>query len=230
MVEWAAALLAHNLCLRGGELGTTNKDEFDPARGITWSSFDWKGPCRESDYCHWVVVDVVAIKDTNRRHRVVPMVVRRRQRDGELGGDPICTYDALLRVWHAGRAEGGPGKHNGYRGGSTVAFFTGAAGRPWRTHDSKLLAQRIAAFLGHEAEDFGGKAFRIGGTTDIAAALGERGRALLKERGRWASDTAYVYARALASSHLEASALVGDADGRELEAMLAGWAQPATFR
>ena len=68
-----------------------------------------------------------------------------------------------------------------------------------------------------------------GGTTDIAAIMGDQGRALLKERGRWASDTAYVYARALASSHLTASARVGDADGRELEAMLAGWAQPSTF-
>ena len=116
------------------------------------------------------------------------------------------------------------------RGGSRAAFFEGDAGSPWRTTDFRVLAQRLAVALGHDPSEFGGKAFRIGGTTDIAAALGERGRALLKERGRWASDTAYVYARALASSHLEASALVGDADGRELEAMLAGWAQPANFR
>ena len=66
--------------------------------------------------------------------------------------------------------------------------------------------------------------------TDLAAKLGERGRTLLKQRGRWASDTAYVYARALAASQLEASASMGDADGRELEAMLAGWTQPASFR
>ena len=53
MLDWAAALLAHNLCLRGGELGTTDKADFDPARGITWSSFNWKEPCPESDWHMW---------------------------------------------------------------------------------------------------------------------------------------------------------------------------------
>ena len=47
------------------------------------------------------------------------------------------------------------------------------------TSGSKRLAQRLAVALGHDPGDFGGKAFRIGGTTDIAAALGDRGRALL---------------------------------------------------
>ena len=157
---------------------------------------------------------------------------RAQRRGGEknyLGDDPLCTYDALLRVWQEGRAAGGQGKHCGYRGGSKVPFFTGESGAAWRTRDSQRLAQRMAVKLGHDPSDFGGKAFRIGGTTDIAAIMGDQGRALLKERGRWASDTAYVYARALASSHLTASARVGDADGRELEAMLAGGAQPSTF-
>ena len=36
--------------------------------------------------------------------------------------------------------------------------------------------------------------------------------------------------RALAEEHLGASAVIGDAVGRELEALCPGWAQPATFR
>ena len=54
--------------------------------------------------------------------------------------------------------------------------------------------------------------------------------ALVRQRGRWASDVATVYQRALADEHLGGSAAVGDADGAELEALCRGWAQPATFR
>ena len=60
--------------------------------------------------------------------------------------------------------------------------------------------------------------------------MGERGRGTIKERGRWASDTAFIYARALAANHLDVSAWMGDASGREIEAMVAGWTQPANFR
>ena len=84
--------------------------------------------------------------------------------------------------------------------------------------------------LGHDPAEFGGKSFRAGGATDIAACMGERGRATIKERGRWAGDTAFIYARALAASHMDVSAAMGDAAGREIEAMVAGWTQPANFR
>ena len=40
----------------------------------------------------------------------------------------------------------------------------------------------------------------------------------------------HLYERALAEEHLGASAVIGDAVGRELEALCPGWAQPATFR
>ena len=36
--EWAAALLAHNLLLRGGELGRSSKSRWDPRRGLTLES------------------------------------------------------------------------------------------------------------------------------------------------------------------------------------------------
>ena len=53
---------------------------------------------------------------------------------------------------------------------------------------------------------------------------------LIRERGRWASDVALIYQRALARGHLSGSARVGDAVGLDLESLCAGWVQPATFR
>ena len=41
---------------------------------------------------------------------------------------------------------------------------------------------------------------------------------------------AFVYGRANMRDQLHASAAVGDADAREVEQMVEGWVQPATFR
>eukprot|EP00965_Chrysotila_dentata_P062647 2075928-Pleurochrysis_carterae.AAC.1 len=57
--------------------------------------------------------------------------------------------------------------------------------------------------------------------------MGEDGRALIKQRGRWQSDVASVYQRAIVDKQLRASAEMGEASGVELEAIAAGWAQPA---
>ena len=85
--------------------------------------------------------------------------------------------------------------------------------------------------LGLDASEFGGKSFRIGGATDIAATVGMvKAERLLRERGRWKSDVAFAYKRALATDHLRLSAGMADAQGRDLEAMCAGWCQPSTFR
>ena len=58
----------------------------------------------------------------------------------------------------------------------------------------------------------------------------EKAERIIKQRGRWESDIHQIYQRALASEHLGASVALGDAAGRELEALCAGWAQPASFR
>ena len=53
---------------------------------------------------------------------------------------------------------------------------------------------------------------------------------LIKQRGRWNSSVQRLYERALAEEHLGASAAIGEAEGRELEALCRGWAQRSTFR
>ena len=75
MVKWAAALLAHNLHLRGGEIGTVDNKPFDVSRDLTIGALEFKQPCAESAFCPWMTVDVVSIKDTAARAITVPLPV-----------------------------------------------------------------------------------------------------------------------------------------------------------
>eukprot|EP00965_Chrysotila_dentata_P146351 4832833-Pleurochrysis_carterae.AAC.1 len=88
----------------------------------------------------------------------------------------------------------------------------------------------MAAAAGLDPGDFGGKGWRIGGATDMRDILGAGGAAAVQQRGRWASDIAQIYQRAVVDSQLRSSADVADAEGVDLEALCAGWSQPASFR
>ena len=234
-VRWAAALLSHNLLLRGGELGVVDGKPFDTERDLTVGSIEFKQPCAESGGHPWLVVDTVSVKDVSARHHICPLPVRRRQIGGTLGNDPMCAYDAmvLLLRQRLGRTPPACGRVEGAE--ALMPLFTRAPRRgstnEWRTSDTNKLAQDMAASLGLDVSEFGGKSFRIAGATDLAAAFGvAKAELLIKQRGRWQSDVQHVYERALAEEHLGASAAIGEAAGRELEALCPGWAQPATFR
>ena len=99
----------------------------------------------------------------------------------------------------------------------------------WDTDDTRALAASMARALGLDSSEFGGKSFRIGGATDMREALGEGSKETIKQRGRWATDVAEVYQRALIKSHLDASVAMGSAQAsRDLEEFCNGsWAQPA---
>eukprot|EP00965_Chrysotila_dentata_P105081 3471094-Pleurochrysis_carterae.AAC.1 len=89
----------------------------------------------------------------------------------------------------------------------------------------------MAAACGEDPNLFGGKCWRIGGATDLRDRLGEGGRAAIKQRGRWASDVAEVYQRALVDHQLDVSADMANSTGVDLEALVHGcWSQPAKFR
>ena len=70
----------------------------------------------------------------------------------------------------------------------------------------------------------------------------EQGTRLIKERGRWDSDVAFVYARPSVAAHLVLSATMGDSARVDIESLLASleigqrvqgqeaaFAQPASF-
>jgi len=231
VMKWAVALLAHNLLLRGGEVGVVERKQLDPLRDITLGAVEFHAPCEESDFHHWMTVDVVAVKDTAATHRVCPMPVRRRQRGGTLGGDEMCTYDAVVLAMQRRMGHLPPALGRVRGAEALLPLFTRLKGGAWGTPETRALAREMAAELGLVAEEFGAKSFRIGGATDMRAVKGvEVATRLIKQRGRWWTDIHTIYERALASEHLELSAGVGGAVGRDLECLCEGWVQPATFR
>ena len=50
---------------------------------------------------------------------------------------------------------------------------------------------------------------------------------MIKQRGRWNSDIADIYQRALVGDQIAGSVAMGDAVGADLESLLLGWSQPA---
>ena len=80
-----------------------------------------------------------------------------------------------------------------------------------------------------------GRCARIGGTSDVRSYCVQKwgpnggidqGIKLLDERGRWFTDISWIYARAGPEAQLTLSALMGDMDGGDLEALVSGWTQP----
>eukprot|EP00965_Chrysotila_dentata_P164954 5446363-Pleurochrysis_carterae.AAC.1 len=187
-------------------------------------------PSAESRGFAWVLVDIVATKDTYARNTVVPMPVRRLRRDGARGVDPLCPYDTLRAAWDA-RVHAVPVSERTHGRPSSSPFFTSGDGmEAWSSITSREVARRMATACGENPEDFGAKCWRIGAATDLRDVLGDGSRAMIKQRGRWASDVAEVYQRALVDRQLDASARVANARGVDMEALVEGWSQPSSFR
>ena len=229
VIEWAAALVGWNLLLRGGELGVVTGKAFDSSRDATFGAIEFRPPCADSDLLPWLTWDVVPIKDVSARLRVCPMAVRRRAA-GALGSDPLCVYDAIVMAWRASAGEPPPAIGRATGALAIRPFFLGRKGDVWNTAETRLLVGRMAAALGLDPAEFGGKSLRIGGATDWRDVFGADAERVITQRGRWHSDIAHLYQRALAGVHLRGSAAVGDSTSADLESLCKGWVQPANFR
>eukprot|EP00965_Chrysotila_dentata_P113694 3758519-Pleurochrysis_carterae.AAC.3 len=165
-------------------------------------------PSAASGGYEWVVVHVVAIKDSSARNKAVPVPMRRRQRGGARGAVPECAYDALRAMWD-GWTPHIPVAERTFVRETRTRLFTGPDGvTPCTTGDSRRLAKAVAAVIWL---DFGARA--------------------IVQRGRWHTDITQIYQRALADTQLhQATAGMEDAGGADMEALFVGWTQPASFR
>ena len=208
-LEWCAGIGSHNLLLRGGELGVPDNARSEPRRTLRGRHLSWRAGNRASKFRLWLLVWVIPIKDPAGNHKGYPTPVARRH-DGPLGADPLCAYDAFARLWWRMAGSGAPFPLNAdgtpradwwllARGGACLELplFTRPSGSMWTTEDSRKLFKRIAEAAGIDPSSVGGKASRIGGSTDAKDRTGEAGKAIIKRRGRWASDVAEVYQREL---------------------------------
>ena len=237
-IEWCAAVGSHNLLLRGGELGVPDNARHEPRRVLRARHLSWRAANRASKARLWLLVWVIPIKDPEGNHKGYPIPVARRHH-GPLGSDPLCAYDAFARVYWRKLGGATPFPVDSF-GRPTedwwrrdhppsfleAPFFTQLSGAIWTTECSRRLFKRVATSAGIDPDSVGGKASRIGGSTDAKERTGEAGKAIIKRRGRWASDVAEVYQRELLGVQLDLSATLGEAVGEDLEALCEGWAQP----
>lgn len=97
------------------------------------------------------------------------------------------------------------------------------------------IVREIALAAGEDPSAFGAHSLRIGGASDFrdlydattTAGL-EEAKRVLRKRGRWRSDIAFIYARTSLDSSLEASARLADVSGRDVESAFVGWAETVT--
>ena len=90
------------------------------------------------------------------------------------------------------------------------------------------IAKDIAEAAGEPRGDFAAHSLRIGGASDYRDLVGvEAGKRVLKTFGRWRGDIAHVYTRMAVEESLDASGNVAGVRTRELEAVFAGFTEPA---
>ena len=201
----------------------------------------------------------------------MPLMLAAKPRQADGSAHPLCPYAALVGRWIARhrppmsdsavqRARAGLDNHvNGalaqqhrtspHRAG---CVFEMPNGKPPTSGDVLKANREIAAACGLNPLDVGSNTGRISGAEEIydaclcqqgvtAAVAAEQGTRLIKERGRWDSDIAFVYARPSVAAHLAMSATMGDHARVDIETLLASleiaqrvdgqgpFAQPAHF-
>jgi hypothetical protein len=228
--RWGAALTAHNALLRGGEVGRVDRRDFSPDHGLTFYQIEWRSGCADSDGLPWLILWVLAIKDQNHRNAREPILIRqRRAQGGAAAPDLLCTYYAIFRIWM--RCIGTLPPVNGRIAREHVharePLFAHPDGSAFCTSDVREIMQDVAKAAGEPAAEFGATSGRSGGATDLRDAVGAEAIPLIKQRGRWGSDIAEIYQRALARQQLRGSASMGDATGADIESLIKGWRQRA---
>ena len=223
--EHALASTCKSVVGRPGEPGMVDgkrEADWDPTRGVTVADArEWFAATPDVNAgLPWMRIRWFPIKDGTQTHEKVPTPISKRT-SAPRGTDPACPYDALLAWWEV-RSAAVPETE----WATAPLFCHPVTGKIPRTRDLSSLAKKMGRALGLHESSVGGKSWRIAGATDLYDTYQEHAQRLLKERGRWKSDIAYIYARVSEAAHLEASRRMAGATGRDLESS-SGWTQPA---
>ena len=231
ITDWAVATFALNTVSRGADVGVVSPKALpDPLVDLMWSHLQFSHNtfafASDGTAAHEsMVAHMLPSKDTQARKQRVPVPIARRKRPEGASPDPVCAFHWVRVDWLCRQASVPP------QARESTLFFTHADGRPYTSEDVAAIGKRIASLAGWPAEEValvGAKWARIGGATDFYDEFAEEGRAILKRRGRWASDLDQIYSRTSLTRQLEASQRVGDSSGLDFERVFPGYAQPAT--
>ena len=223
--DWGLIVTMWNTLMRGGEPGRVTNQPFSVKRGICLRHIQWLSAAETGDGHRAFILWLVSVKDTHARFKRVPVVVSRRQPEGDTREDPLCAYTYVRRRWERLAARVGTEE----MATSDLPFFTQPNGKAVDTKYVSDTVKRFVTTVGEPASEYGGKGPRVGGAQDVRHAMGADDAATLviKQRGRWASDIALIYARACATGHLMLSRVMGDAAGIDLEALVRGYTMAA---
>jgi hypothetical protein len=225
-VYWALLAFGHNTVSRGIDIGVrSNGARPDPMVDLMWSHISWPNAMGDN---HHMVAGMVPSKDVRARLKRCPIPIAKRPKLAGGSPDPMCAYHWVRRLWTQ-RQHLVPVEERPY-----TLFFTRDDGTPITPDDvvkAGREAARLAGWSADEIAKLGAKMLRVGGATDYRLDLGvEEGKAILKRRGRWASDIHEIYSRSSLTEQLDASARVGSTGGTDMERAFPGWVQPTTFR
>ena len=231
-MRWAFCRLGYRCCGRGGELGTTDSHDFEPAYGLTWAAFRWIEPDDLTQHSILIVM-YMAIKDGKLSKVRVPILCHRTLPRGDPGFDSCCVYDAVRAVWNM-QVANVPAAHPGdCKEGctclrSTTPFFVRKSGKAISTRDVSDAVKAMAPFVGLDPDLLGGKSLRIAFATDAYEVLGMTGAVNeIQLMGRWLSEIWQIYARISAERHMHTFAEIEKARGLSLEELAKGWVQSA---
>jgi hypothetical protein len=226
----ARALVAWNLLLRGGEVGTVDARVFVVGIGlltlasVTFFSREDLRQLGKDEGFPAARVMVVPIKDAAAKAEPArPNWIRRRLGDEfPHMSDPTCPYDVLLELFRQESDGIDPLIYH------TRPLFCNPDGTMVRTSDVRVDNRIIGAAGGLDPAELGASSCRIGGAEDLYDVYEERANPIIQERGRWCTDIHTIYQRASASRHMRVSAQMGRASGISMEAAApSGWAMPA---
>ena len=228
--RFARALVAWNLLLRGGEVGTVDARVFVVGIGlltlasVTFFSRDDLRLLGKDEGFPAARVLVVPIKDAAAKAEPArPNWIRRRLGEEFAHmADPTCPYDVLLELFWQESDGVDPEVYD------TRPLFCNPDGSMVRTSDVRVDNRIIGAAAGLDPAELGASSTRIGGAEDLYDVYEERANPIIQERGRWSTDIHTIYQRASASRHMRVSAQMGQASGISMEAAApSGWALPA---
>lgn len=228
IMRWAVLWMAHNLLLRGGEVGRPEGRVFDPAAGITLADLDWISPCEETGGYEVLLVEVMPIKDMRVTRARVPLLIRRRG-VGKFSGRPrvdvACAWEAVRAWWELRAAECQPA-----RWGVEPLFAMADGAAVYTSQVMEMVRQAVGA-VGLQASEFDSHSMRIGGATDLYYLFeGSRAASFIQKRGRWCSLIHQIYERLSASTSMHVSAQMVEADGVDMESFKQGYVMDAVCR
>lgn len=228
ILRWAVLLVGHNLLLRGGEFGASGTSPFDHRYGLALGDVDWVVPSAVSRFFEAAIVDVYPLKDGRAVRQRIPCFIRRvssapRSTPPKPGVN--CPWEALRLLWLQRMSRVSPHE------AGMAPLFARMDGSVLRTDDVKGFIRQAATCLQLPAEEFDARALRIGGATDILHCYGPVGaEGIIRDKGRWQSDIGDIYSRVSATNMLEASAIMTQSAGVDIEAFRHGYTMPALCR